>query len=45
MPIIDVKLPVYTALEGYVQKALKLSTDRARKKLVDDSDLFKTAHH
>ena len=42
-PIIDVKLPVYTALEGYVQRALKISTDRARTKLVDDTDLFKMA--
>jgi deoxycytidylate deaminase len=40
-PIIDVKLPVYTALEGYVLRALELSVDRARKKLVSETDLFK----
>jgi deoxycytidylate deaminase len=39
-PILDVKLPVYTALEVYVQKALKLSVDAARKRMAESTDLF-----
>lgn len=38
-PILDVKLPIYLPLEGYAQKALKLSIKKARKILKEKQKL------
>jgi deoxycytidylate deaminase len=38
-PIFDIKLPIYTALELYVQKAIDRDIDVARKRMAESADL------
>jgi len=44
MPILDIKLPIYIALEDYVQKSLAQSIDRARKRIAEETDLFRVGN-